>query len=161
MHRIFKSGSIIGSLIPKKAFKDSVVLKRSKLGLGISTNAAKKSVLTFKTEFEAEEKLLDKNQTQGTVIIEGHMFSDTTDFLTLVNGLKVKWKRGGVDGLTFKIAILKESDQFRVRTLPSTLVTEFDQTEYNMSDVFLSPNFAIRRIRFTSSKITEDEVAFI
>jgi hypothetical protein len=160
VHRIINSGKIIGSLIPKKAFRDSSIVLKHKpsLGLGLYTNV-KKSVMIFKTEFDADESLLEK--AEATVFIDGYMISSSNEFQNILNGLKVKWKRGPEDGLTFKIAIIKESDQFRVRTLPSTIETEFDQSEYNVSEIFLSSNFVLTRVRITTSKITEEEVLFL
>ena len=159
--RIFNSGNIIGSLIPKKAFRNSVLLKKSKFGLSVSTNT-KKSVLIFKTEFDSDEDVIKKNESLKMVCIEGHIFSESNEFLNLVNGLKVKWKKGaGNDGLKFRISVLKEPGQFKVLSSPNTLETEFDQTDYNMSEIFLSQNYGISRIRFTSNVITENEVLYM
>ena len=81
----------------------------------------------------------------------------------LVNGLKVKWKKGtGPDDLKFKIAIVKDSNQFKVRSLPNVLETQFDQTEYNLSDIFLTQDYAVSRIRFSSAPyITLDELTYL
>jgi len=161
VHKIFNSGKIIGSLIPKKAFRDSVVLKKSKSELSVSTNT-KKSVLIFKTEFDSDEDVIKKNQSLTMVCIEGYILGESNEFLNLVNGLKVKWKKGaGNDGLKFRISVLKEPNQFKVLSSPNTLETEFDQADYNMSEIFLSQNYGISRIRFTSNVITENEVMYM
>ena len=159
VHKIFNSGSIIGSLIPKKNFRNDIVLKKSSRGLGLTTNS-KKAVMTFKTEFDHDEKALEKPE--ETVIIFGYIISSSTDHISLLNGLKVKYEPGtGEDRLFFKIAIIKDSNKFIVRSSPSTLDTVFDQSEYNLLDVFLSNHYFITRIRMAKNKVTEEEVDYL
>lgn len=156
VHKIFNSGSIIGSLIPKKNFRNDIVLKQSSRGLGLTTNS-KKAAMTFKTEFDYDAKALEKPE--ATVIIYGFIISSSEEHLNLLNGLKVKYQPG--TELFFKIAIIKDSNKFVVRSSPSTLDAKFDQSEYNLLDVFLSNHYFITRIRVTKNKITEAEVDYL
>ena len=157
IHKIFNSGKMMGSLVPNKNYINYTILKFKDKKYYIHTSRPR-SILSFKCEFNDERDTLLNIPDNSYIVIEGYILEVTDEFKELINGLKIKWT---VKNTEFKIGIKKETDLYKVGTLPKGLQNELKADSINLKDIFVYENYYISRIRFTTSPVTEEEIMFL
>ena len=156
--KIFNSGRMMASLLPGRNYKENTLLGIINNEYLITSGPKQRSILSFKTEFNAERDLLEKIPDDSTLIINGYIKTSKNDFRFLIDGLKVKWVQ---DDSPFTIIISKQKSKYSVKTSPVGLETQLDENELTFKDIYVWENYGISRVRFTQLPVTENEIKFL
>lgn len=156
--KIFNSGRMMTSLIPNKNYKENTIVGFVNNEYYITSGPKDRTILSFKTEFVNERKLLEEVPNGSTLIINGYI-SDTSDQLIFfINGLKIKWN---AKEQYFTIIIQKNKDRHVIKTFPPGLETELDEGAFGFNQIFVWDNYLVNRVRFTQLPVTENEIKFL
>ena len=169
LRKIFNSGTMIASIIPNISHVNSTVLiKDGKTHyIGTSTTDSKKiSLLHFETEFTEDKKILDEFPVNSSIIIDGRINSISTEkkSVQIIPGVMINFeeesrKKKLTPPFDFRIVIKKEKDQDVIKTSPEGLdVYKEDDEVITLESVTLYDFYSIKRIRFTTSPISEEEI---
>jgi len=153
IQKIINSGSVIGSLVPDKNFRELTLLKLKDEKYYISSNKGK-IILSFKTEFSLDMNFL-KLSPGTTLLIDGFIVGETPDYKDFINGLQIKW---GTKNKEFRVIIRNVANQYRITTSPSEVDDRLDSTKLNFADLFIWENYYINRIRLTTSTLVNGEI---
>jgi hypothetical protein len=164
---IFNSGRIIGSIKPLS--KQNILLTRVDEEYFLSTEKKEGSAsINFETEFPEDKLLLSNPPVGSTLIINGRKITGNNNFEEIIPGLEIKCETSDTNFLiVVKIDSVNSEGKsiVKVNSSPNSVKTKRSlmqaiEKPITFNTIYISKSFYIKRIRFTTFPISNDEINY-
>ena len=177
LQKIFNSGLMNAALILNHSHKNSTVLVRdgrrqddrvskSEYYIAASTVDTKKmALLHFETEFEEDKTVLEGFPPGSAVKIDGRIDAENSEneSVYIIRGVNINFLSNKPSPpFDFRIVIRKEQNNEVFTITPEGLDVYREKNEIiSFGEVMLHDFYFIKRIRFTTSPVSDDEIKYL